>query len=138
MGAGVIKNIIPVVSVYRNRCDLYVNINNKLTIFEFKSSISKLLDDFDEHVKIFDEIDYLVCWEITDDDIVNFRREGISLNETKELGLETNENKPYVYITTHYLSIGYSKPVYVIDLKLLIKQQSMLKIIKRFIKHILK
>ena len=58
----------------------------------------------------------------------------ISLNEIKELGQETNENKPYIYITTYYLSMGYSKPVYVIDLKLLIKQQLMLKIIKRFIK----
>lgn len=123
IGAGTIKEITPVTSAYRNRYDLYANINGKLTFFEFKSSISNLLSDFDEYVKIFDEIDYIVCWEITDEDIANFKKEAIELNQIKDLGYEDNPDKPYVDITTHYLKIQHVKPVYVIDLKQIVVKE---------------
>ena len=118
IGLKVIKNILPVISGYGRKYDMYAFVNNEFKIFEFKSHISNLLQDFSDSRKIFNEMNYVVCWEITDDDKKKFKREGIELDRIEDLNY-TGEKK-WLDITTHYLMIKNVAPVFVIDLKELV------------------
>lgn len=118
IGLKVIKNILPVISGYRRKYDMYAFVNNELKIFEFKSHLSNLLQDLSDSRKFFSEMNYVVCWEITDDDKKKFKKEGIELDEIEEINY-SGERK-WLDITTHYLMIKNVPPVFVIDLKKLV------------------
>lgn len=120
IGSGRISDVMPLISGYRNKYDLYAKWNNRTVIIEFKSHLRNLVKDFDDARKLFDEIDYVVCWEVTDDDKESLHNLSISLDELMRSSLSTTTPR-YISSCTHQMMISAAtSPVYVIDLKKLL------------------
>lgn len=117
IGNELIKNIRPVLSGYRDRYDLLAEWGNKKIFIEFKSSLSNLRKDFSDARKIFDEMDCIVCWGITDDDVQALSNIGIELHDLENES-EFSGGGDRFPSSTHRMSLsGFSKTVYIIDLK---------------------
>jgi hypothetical protein len=56
------------VSRYRSKYDLYALWGNRRLVIEFKSRLKNITRDCDDAQKIFNEINCLVCWDVSDDD----------------------------------------------------------------------
>ena len=112
IGSGVIENFSPYISGYKNKYDLYAKYLNSDVVVEFKYALSALFRDFDDEAKLFDEIDIIVVWEITerDHEVINSR--GLYL-EKNERGLTGEENSVFHYT----LSLVNVRPIRVICLK---------------------
>lgn len=116
IGSGKIKDITPLISGYRNKYDLFALWGNRKLVFEFKAKLSGLVRDFSDARKLFDEIDCVVCWEITDKDKQALSNIGVTLEETASSMFGKNPNE--IPHSTHQMSIAnFSKTVFVIDLK---------------------
>jgi hypothetical protein len=121
IGAGKIEGISPVISGYRNRYDLYAHYKNHFVIMEFKSHLRNIIKDFDNLVKLSNEVDYIVCWDVNDDDKTELHNSGLTLEKIEDSDLFKNTNDEYLRETTHKIIISNSAtPVYVIDLKILV------------------
>ena len=121
IGSGKIDNIKPVISGYKDKYDLYAKYKNHFVIIEFKSHLRYVLRDFDDEVKLSNEIDYIVCWDVNDDDKSEMHSRGLSLEEIDNNNpLGDREN--YIEYATHKIYIPTAKPVYVIDLKVLLSR----------------
>lgn len=118
LGAGMITDLRPIVSGYKSRYDLYAQWGNKKIIIEFKAHLRNLASDFNDAKKMFDEIDALVCWEITDKDKQVMKNLGITVEELDPSIFETRNILPNA---THVMTLsGFTSPIYVIDLKLML------------------
>lgn len=115
IGSKKINNIIPVISGYKNKYDLYAKYKNHFIIIEFKSHLRYILRDFDDDVKLSNEIDYIVCWDVNDEDITEFYSRGLQVEKIENNPLSSGND--YLECSTHYINIPTAKPVYVIDLK---------------------
>ena len=111
MGSGVIESIRPYVAGYKNKYDLYAKYRNSDVVIEFKYALSALFRDFDDETKLFDEIDVVVVWEITEQDYEITKSRGVSLHKYEE-GLTSEYNPLFQY----YLSLGVVRPIKVICL----------------------
>ena len=112
LGSGLIGNIEPYISGYKNRYDLYAKYKNSDVVVEFKYTIASLFRDFDSETKLFDEIDIVVVWEVTENDYKVLHRRGLSLNKFENnIG---SENHPLFHF---YIDFGPVKPIRVICLK---------------------
>lgn len=120
IGSKDITDIKPIISGYRNKYDLYAKINNFTNIIEFKSSLSNVIKDFNDAKKLFDEIDYLVCWDINDDDKQKFHNFNIVIEEIRRSSLNPIPSNHSVAATHKLILSGISNPIYVIDLKKLV------------------
>ena len=121
IGSGKITNIQPVISGYKDKYDLYAKYKNHFIIIEFKSHLRYVLRDFDDDIKLSNEIDYIVCWDVNDDDVSAMHSRGLSLEEIDNNNpLSVRDN--YVEFATHKIYIPTAHPVYVIDLKLLLSR----------------
>lgn len=119
IGNGIIDDIKPIYLGYRQKYDLYANYIPKtgapqFKFFEFKSHLRNLTKDFSEARKVFDEMDYVICWDVNDDDIQALSTFGIGCEEISVGTLHTLDCPKSV---THRLTIPNCNPVYVIDLK---------------------
>ena len=120
IGANKIENLVPVISGYKNKYDLYARWKSHFIVLEFKTHLRNIVHDFDNYVKYSNEIDYIVCWDVTDEDSKVLHNANISLEkiEKKNLFAPSDDYLPYA---THRLSVALSStPIYVIDLKLLL------------------
>jgi len=115
IGNGIIKNIDPVISGYKNRYDLYAKWGNKKIVIEFKSKLKNIMKDFSDQNKMFNQVDCIVCWDVDEDDIETFTNVGIRLEEYHPSVLVGQ--KEILPNTTHTLTLNYSDPIYIIDLK---------------------
>lgn len=124
IGNGTISDISPLISGHKNKYDLYAKWNNRNVVIEFKTSVKNILKDFNDEIKIFHEINCIVCWEITLDDTQAFNDRGITLERLPNGNLP-GTNQTYFPNATHRLVIasGFTPPVYVIDLKELLGVQ---------------
>ena len=122
IGAGKITDVIPVISGYRSRYDLYARFNDIIVSIEFKSRLRNILDDFDDSTKIFSEINYIVCWEVTDVDEKALKEQNICLYSIDRDDSILDDNITYIQGCTHYMYIPNVHPVYVIDLKKMISK----------------
>lgn len=83
IGNGLIDDIIPIYLGYRNKYDLYAYYKSphtnkeKFGIYEFKSHLRNLTKDFPGAIKVFDEINYVICWDVNDKDIQELYNFGI-------------------------------------------------------------
>ncbi len=124
IGNGTIDDICPIYLGYRNKYDLYAYYNSPQTqkkrfgIYEFKSHLRNLTKDFSEARKVFDEIEYVICWDVNDTDVQQLSNFGIECEEIERGTLHTIDCPNSV---THRLLIPNCNPVYVIDLKKLVK-----------------
>ncbi|RAU84274.1 ATP-binding protein [Pontibacter arcticus] len=115
IGNGKISEIIPLTSGYRNKYDLYAKWGHKKVIIEFKSRLRNILKDFNDERKMFDEMNCVVCWNVSEEDQTEFNRRGIELEEISTHAWDEDENFPN---STHKLLLsGYIKPIYVVDMK---------------------
>lgn len=119
VGSDDIADIEPIYLGYRNRYDMYANHvrsdgTRKWGTYEFKSHLRNIVRDFSDAKKMFDEIDYIVCWDVNDDDVQEMSDAGIEC-ESYAPSTFTETNVPAS--VTHVLSIPNNNPVYVIDLK---------------------
>lgn len=122
VGNGLITGIRPVLSGYRDKYDLFAEWGNKKVFIEFKSSLSNLKKDFNDARKMFDEMDCVVCWGITDDDTQTLSNMGIDLHDLDDES-EFSSGHDRFPSSTHRMSLsGFSKTVYVIDLKKLVSE----------------
>ena len=120
IGKGIIDDICPIYLGYRNKYDLYAYFKSpqsqkkRFGIYEFKSHLRNLTKDFSEARKVFDELEYVICWDVNDTDIRQLSNFGINCEEVEQGTLHTIDCPKSV---THRLSIPNCNPVYVIDLK---------------------
>lgn len=123
IGNGSIDDIIPINLGYRNKYDLYAYYKspqtgrNKFIICEFKSHLRKLTNDFFEARKVFDEMNYVICWDVNDTDIQQLYDFGIGCEKIENSSLHPIDCPASV---THRLFIQNCNPVFVIDLKELV------------------
>lgn len=119
IGNGKITEIKPLTAGYRNKYDLYAKWGNKKVVIEFKSSLRNILKDFSDEQKLFDEIDCIVCWNIDEMDEEAMNERGVDLDRIESSIFEDNLNAfPHA---THILTLsGFTSPVYVIDLKVVL------------------
>ena len=117
VGSGVIDDLSPIYMGYRNKYDLYVKYQGHTKIVEFKSHIRNLVKDFSDYRKIFDEMDYVVCWDVNDEDVAKLKSEGIDLEPYRPSAFGNNQLPRCV---SHQMFISNVSPIYVIDLKQLV------------------
>lgn len=124
IGKGTIDDICPIFLGYRNKYDLYAyyiskqNQKKRFGFYEFKSHLRNITKDFSEARKVFDEVDYVICWDVNDTDILQLSNFGIGCEKLEKGTLHELDCPSSV---THRLSIPNCNPVYVIDLKELVK-----------------
>jgi hypothetical protein len=121
IGNGTIKDIDWLLSGYRNKYDLLARINKKNVIIEFKARLQSILKDFNDEVKMFNEVDCVVCWNVTEEDKQVFRHRGIDVEEI-ELSFLPGAVKPIFVNATHRMILagGLIAPIHVIDLKMVL------------------
>ncbi len=120
IGNKLIQGINPMVCGYRNKYDLYAKWGNKKVVVEFKSRLSNVLKDFSDEIKLFNEINCLVCWDVTEIDQQAFSDKGIDLEEITYSSLPGVQNQ-FFPSSTHRLTLsGFVSPIYVLDLKKII------------------
>lgn len=117
IGKKYFEELEPVISGYRNKYDLYAYWKNHFVIIEFKSHLRNIIRDFDDYVKYSNEIDYIVCWDVNDEDFAALHNASLNLEEIYESKL-FGKSSEYLPETTHKIIVATSsKPIYVIDLK---------------------
>ncbi len=122
IGANKISDLLPVISGYRNKYDLYAYWRNHFVIIEFKSHLRNIIRDFDDYVKYSNEIDYIVCWDVNDMDLTALHDVGLTLEEIEPSNL-FKQKENYIPMSTHRLVISSTaKPIYIIDLKIVLKK----------------
>lgn len=116
IGAGLIKDITPLISGYKEKYDLYAKWNRRKVVFEFKSKLRNITQDLNDAQKYFDEIDAVVCWEVTDQDRSDLSGMGIDVEPIvpSTFSDESDQNLPNA---THTMSLPGTRPVFIIDLK---------------------
>lgn len=117
IGSGDITGIDPMYMGYQSKYDLYARVNGRTTIIEFKSHLRNIISDFSDYTKIFDEMDYIVCWDVNDQDTAKLKDEGIEVEKYEPSGFGENNLPSCV---THTMSITNVTPIYIIDLKQLV------------------
>jgi molecular chaperone HtpG len=68
IGKGSFPEVSPLISGYKERYDLYARWKNRRVVIEFKYDLNGLLNDFNEEKKMFNEINVVVLWEVTEED----------------------------------------------------------------------
>lgn len=117
IGNGLIENIKPLSAGYKHKYDLYAKWENRDVVIEFKSQLKNILDDFTSATKMFDQIDCVVCWDVSEEDKESLKnQEGLDVEEIQNTVLNNQEEK--FPNATHEMNLsGITEPVYVIDLK---------------------
>jgi len=124
IGADKIPELLPVISGYRNKYDLYAYWQSHFVIIEFKSHLRNIVRDFDDYVKYSNEIDYIVCWDVNDTDLTALHDVGLLLEPIEESTI-FEQRRNCIPISTHRLIISSTaKPIYIIDLKIVLKKLS--------------
>lgn len=121
VGSKLIKNIKPLIAGYKNKYDLYALWDNKRVVIEFKTQLFRILKDWNDEVKMFTDIDCVVCWDVSEEDVQSFKDSSIILEPIEPDGL-LNKNLQNFPNATHVLRYSnFVKPIYVIDMKIIIK-----------------
>jgi hypothetical protein len=125
IGNGTITDIEPVTSGYKNKYDLVARWGRKYKIIEFKSRLKNIVKDFNDAVKLFNEMDCIVCWDVSEDDKQELAAKlSVDVEElhTNPLAPEHSQTFPNA---THKLTLsGFTAPIFVIDLKKLLDSRS--------------
>jgi molecular chaperone HtpG len=79
MGGGLFEGFEPYISGYKGRYDLYGRIDKKSFVIEFKYDLLGLFRDFSDERKMFDEVDLVVVWEITERDRKTASNRGLTI-----------------------------------------------------------
>ena len=123
IGNGIIKGIEPLVAGYKNKYDLYAKWERKRIVIEFKSNLYKIIKDFSDATKMFNEIDAVVCWDVSEEDEQAFKDIIVSLEDMPKPTLLGKDKAADTFPNaTHILRYSnFAKPIYVLDLKIILK-----------------
>ncbi|HYE46320.1 MAG TPA: ATP-binding protein [Caulobacter sp.] len=115
LGGGALPDLRPMISGYKKKYDLYAKWKKRNVVLEFKYDIFGLLKDFTDERKMFDEVDVVVVWEVTERDRVELSRRGLQIELIEENVLSgSNDNFP---LATHRLLLPNVSPIFVITMK---------------------
>lgn len=84
LGKGRFGNFRPFISGYKNRYDLYGKLDKKSLVVEFKFDLAGLFRDFSDERKMFDEVDVVVVWDVTEKDRGLIANAGLSISVISE------------------------------------------------------
>ena len=121
LGRGEFKDVVPLISGYKNRYDLYAKMKTRRLVMEFKYDLVGLFKDFNEEKKLFNEIDVVVVWEVSESDLIVAHKRGIGVDNLPKSVLTEYQHFPGA---TRRLTLGDVKPIYVVELKKLIDKES--------------
>jgi molecular chaperone HtpG len=116
LGKGGFVGFKPLISGYRDRYDLTGRYDNKNLILEFKFDLSGLFSDFTSARKMFDEVNVLIVWEITEVDRKKAQDRGIEIDE-----IDAEESDRIFPDSDTLLSIDSVAPIEVVQLKKLLR-----------------
>ena len=117
IGNGKINQITPLLAGYRSKYDLYAKWGSKKIVIEFKSKLRNIIKDFSDAQKLFNEIDCIVCWDVSDEDREKLRiKLGIDVEQIEE-NILSGRTQTIPNSTHKLLLSGLVKPIYVIDIK---------------------
>ncbi len=111
------KEFVPYHSAYRSRYDLYGYFRKHFVTLEFKYNLKNIVKDFKSCKKMADEIDYVVCWDVSErDEDELYKKLGATI---KPISIsDYDRTSRYMPETTHRIVYSdIANPVYVIDLK---------------------
>jgi len=114
IGNGTLKNIHPLISGYKNQYDLYASVqagddDERHLIFEFKSKLQNLIPDLRQNIKYTNDIDCIVCYNVTNDDVDKIEDEGYIIEDYDGIDQEFPN-------ATHKVTIQGAKEYWIIDL----------------------
>jgi molecular chaperone HtpG len=119
LGKGQFGEFKPYISGYRGRYDLYGKLRNRSHVVEFKFNLLGLFKDFTDERKLFDEIDVVVLWDITETDRKALSTRGLSISEVGESTFTAAASR---FPQAHYkLSIDGVKTIEVVCLRKVLK-----------------
>jgi anti-sigma regulatory factor (Ser/Thr protein kinase) len=119
LGKGKFLNFAPLISGYRGRYDLYGRIGAKSQVVEFKFDLTGLFRDFSDERKLFDEINTVVVWEITEKDRSLVARRGLTLTEVQEGKLSSGTTR---FPEAHYkLNLDGVKSIEIVAMRKILK-----------------
>lgn len=118
IGNGRIRSLTPLCCGYRSKYDLYALWGNKKLVIEFKSRLKNITKDFDDAQKMFDEINCIVCWEVSDEDVQALSEIGITVERLLPSPIAIPGPSIIPHSTHRLILSGFVQPIYVIDLKL--------------------
>ena len=115
------NDFIPYYSAYRSRYDLYGQYRRQFITLEFKYNLKNIVKDFKSCQKMADEINYVVCWGVSErDEDVLYKSFGIKIVPVNLS--DYDKTCRYMPETTHKLVYAnVANPIYVIDLKIVIE-----------------
>jgi len=119
IGRNEFKDVKPLISGYKDRYDLYAKWKTRRVVIEFKYDLSGLFGDFANERKMFNEINVVVIWEVTETDRIAAKRRGLGVEMIQESSLVDYERFPGA---TQRLTLGDANPVYVVELKKLVTE----------------
>lgn len=122
IGSGAFNGLQPIISGYRNKYDLYANYKNHFIVMEFKSHLRNIIRDFDDLSKLSNEIDYIVCWDVNDDDTTELHNAGLFLEKISSSDLFDSDAECMEECTHKLIVSSSAQPIYVIDLKIVIER----------------
>ncbi|MBV1795863.1 ATP-binding protein [Siccirubricoccus sp. G192] len=114
IGRGEFQELYPLISGYKGRYDLYAKWKNRRVVLEFKYDLAGLFRDFSDEKKMFDEINVVVIWEVTENDRILAARRAMTVEEVEGSSFAVKQIFPGV---TKTLSLGDVNPINVIELK---------------------
>jgi hypothetical protein len=114
IGRGEFQDIHPLISGYKGRYDLYARWRTRRVVLEFKFDLAGLLRDFSDERKMFDEINAVVVWEVTETDRVLAARRAMTVDAVETSSLTPRQTFPGV---TKTLNLGDVNPINIIELR---------------------
>lgn len=100
LGRGMFDEFRPYISGYRGKYDLYARIGKRSFVVEFKFDLAGLFKDFSDERKMFDEIDLVVIWDVTERDWKILSSRGLNLTEAKPSSFGSDATR---FPGAHYL-----------------------------------
>lgn len=113
MGKKAFEGFKPYISGYRDKYDLTGQYKNNNLVLEFKYDLAGLFNDFQIARKLFDEINVVILWEITENDRQKANDRGIEI-------IELDDEERIFPKTQFSLEIDNVNPVEVLEIKHLI------------------
>jgi anti-sigma regulatory factor (Ser/Thr protein kinase) len=121
IGRGKFPEVTPLISGYRDRYDLYAKWKNRRLVLEFKYDLAGLFADFNDERKMFNEINVVVVWEVTEADLIQAKRRGMGVEPIHESSLVEYAGFP---MASRRLTLGDVTSIYVVELKSLVDSKA--------------
>lgn len=115
IGKGEFQGFKPYISGYRDKYDLTGTFKNRNLVVEFKFDLNGLFSDFSSARKMFDEINVLIVWEITEGDLKKAKDRNIEV----EVIDDDDQDRIFPRSDTS-LSIDSVAPIEIVQLKKLL------------------